>query len=78
VPPTWAGLAVDAQPPASLHGLVVVLALRDVDGREERTTATPDLVLQDGWRVVVLGSRDAIDRLAAAAHDDDEDDDGSP
>lgn len=61
VPDPWAGLAVDALPPATLHGLVVVLAIRAGDG--EVIAATPDLVLQAGWQVVVLGTREAIRKL---------------
>ncbi len=60
VPDAWQGLAIDALSPAMLTGLVVVMAIRPVDGRDEHIAATQDLVLQPGWRVVVLGSRDAI------------------
>jgi len=63
LPDQWTGLAVDALPPQTLHGVVVVMAIRPVDGRDEEVAATPDLVLQAGWKVVVMGTRDAIRRL---------------
>ncbi len=63
LPDTWTGLAVDALPPGSLRGLVVLMAVRTVNGHEESVAATPDLVLQQGWRVVVLGTRESIQRL---------------
>jgi CIC family chloride channel protein len=63
VPDAWVGLAVDALPAASLKGLVVILAIRQVDGRVEHVPATPDLVLQEGWQIAVMGTREAIDGL---------------
>jgi Trk K+ transport system NAD-binding subunit len=72
VPDTWNGLAVDALPPASLHGLVVLLAIRPGPRGEETVAATQDLVLQEGWRVVVLGTRDAIRKLRRDEPGDDE------
>ena len=66
LPDQWTGLAVDALPPQTLHGVVVVMAIRDVNGRDEEVAATPDLVLQAGWKVVVMGTRDAIARLESA------------
>ena len=69
VPDAWIGLAVDALPPQSLQGLVVVMAIRDADGHEEHFAATPDLVLHEGWQVVVLGSPEAIRRLPQDAGD---------
>lgn len=71
LPDTWAGLAVDALPPASVRELVVVMALRPSASGDEVVAATPELVLQPGWRVVVLGKRTAIRKLR---EDDDEDD----
>ncbi|MFY9342153.1 MAG: chloride channel protein [Planctomycetota bacterium] len=72
LPDAWAGLAVDALPPDTLRGLVVVMAIRPGAGSGEVIAATPDLVLQPGWQVVVLGTRAAIRKLQADAGDDDE------
>jgi Trk K+ transport system NAD-binding subunit len=72
VPDAWVGHAVDALPAASLAGLVVILAIREHDGRVEHVAATPDLVLQDGWRIAVMGTREAIDKLARDGRDGDE------
>jgi CIC family chloride channel protein len=69
VPDAWIGLSVDALPEHSRSGLVVVTAIRPVDGRSEHVAATPDLVLQDGWQVVVIGTREALQRLQAGAAD---------
>jgi Trk K+ transport system NAD-binding subunit len=66
------GLAVDALPPASVRELVVVMALRPAAGGDEVVAATPELVLQPGWRVVVLGKRAAIRKLREDDGDDDE------
>jgi len=63
VPDAWVGLAVDALPPESLRGLVVVMAIRRENGRDEHVAGTPDLVLLEGWRVVVLGTAESIARL---------------
>jgi CIC family chloride channel protein len=63
VPDPWIGLSVDAIPEASRSGIVVITAIRSEHGRPEHTAATPDLVLQDGWQVVVLGTNEAIQRL---------------
>ena len=63
LPDTWVGLAVDALPAADRRDLVVLLALHRDRGREETVVATPDLVLQEGWRVVVIGRRDTLHRL---------------
>ena len=63
LPDAWAGLAVDALPPASVRDLVVVMALKPGERGEDVVAATPDLVLQPGWRVVVLGARAAIREL---------------
>lgn len=72
LPDAWAGLAVDALPPASVRELVVVMALRPATGGDEVVAATPELVLQPGWRVVVLGKRAAIRKLREDESDDDE------
>lgn len=72
VPDHWAGLAVDALPPATLHGLVPVMARHAGQGSDEYVAATPDLVLQAGWQVVVLGTRDAIRKLSADGDGEDE------
>ncbi|MCA8965109.1 MAG: chloride channel protein [Planctomycetes bacterium] len=63
LPDTWVGLAIDALPPADRRDLVVLLALHRDRGRDETVVATPDLVLQEGWRVVVLGRRETVLRL---------------
>lgn len=63
VPDSWQGLAIDALSPEMLQGLVVVTALRPGAGRDEPIAATQDLVLEPGWQVVVIGTRDAIQRL---------------
>jgi len=63
VPDEWHGLAIDALSPEMLKGLVVVMAIRPVDGTDEAIAATQDLVLQPGWKIVVLGAREAIGRL---------------
>ncbi len=64
LPDTWVGLAVDALPTADRSDLVVLLALHRDRGREETVVAAPDLVLQEGWRVVVIGRRETVLRLA--------------
>jgi hypothetical protein len=48
------------------------MALRPGPQGYEPLAARPDLVLQDGWRLVVLGPRDAVGRLRA--HDATSDD----
>ena len=63
VPDAWVGLAIDALPPESLRGVVVMMAIRSENGREEHVAGTPDLVLLEGWRVVVLGTPESIARL---------------
>lgn len=63
VPDSWHGLAIDALPSGALEGIVVVLAIRDGSHGPERIAATQDLVLQAGWQIAVLGTKDAIDRL---------------
>ncbi len=65
LPDTWVGLAVDALPAEDRRDLVVLLAVRHQGSREESVAATPDLVLQEGWRVVVMGRTEAIRRLEA-------------
>lgn len=72
LPDTWAGLAVDALPPASVRDLVVVMALRPGPRGDDVLAATPELVLQTGWRVVVLGKREAIRKLRDDADGDEE------
>ena len=72
LPDAWAGLAVDALPPAMLRDLVVVMAIRPAGKGEEVLAAKPDLVLQPGWRVVVLGTRAAIRELRGDRPGDDE------
>ena len=72
LPDAWAGLAVDALPPAMLRDLVVVMAIRPAGKGEEVLAAKPDLVLQPGWRVVVLGMRAAIRELRGDRPGDDE------
>ncbi|MBL9078822.1 MAG: chloride channel protein [Planctomycetes bacterium] len=69
VPDAWVGLAVDAIPEADRSDLVVVTAIRDAGGRSEHVAATPDLVLQEGWQVVVLGTHEAVQRLQAGGDD---------
>lgn len=72
LPDAWNGHAVDALPAESLRGLVVVMAIRPGERGDEAVAATPDLVLQDGWRIVVLGTRDAIRKLRQDGAGDDE------
>ena len=70
VPDSWAGLAIDALPAASAQGLVVVMALRPGADGDEVVAATPDLVLQPNWRIVVLGARAALRKLGSGVHDE--------
>lgn len=63
VPEGWHGLALDALSPAMLGGVVVVMVLRSSESGDEPIAATPDLVLQPGWRITVLGTHEAIERL---------------
>lgn len=71
LPDAWAGLAVDALPPAALRAIVVVMAIRTTPAGPTMLAATPDLVLQPGDRVVLLGTRAAIRELRGdGAHDD--------
>lgn len=72
LPDAWNGLAVEALPPAALHDLVVVMAIRPGGQGDEVVAATPDLVLHEGWQVVVLGTRDAIRKLRQEDAGDDE------
>jgi Trk K+ transport system NAD-binding subunit len=71
VPDAWVGLAIDALPPESLRGLVVVMAIRSENGRDEYVAGTPDLVLLEGWRVAVLGTPESIARLQSEGDADD-------
>jgi CIC family chloride channel protein len=72
LPDEWNGHAVDALPAESLRGLVVVMAIRPGERGDEVVAATPDLVLLDGWRIVVLGTRAAIRKLRHDEAGDDE------
>lgn len=63
LPDTWVGLAVDALPAADRRELVVLLAVQQEHGRELTMAATPELVLEEGWRVVVIGRSDTVRRL---------------
>ncbi|MEO6593339.1 MAG: chloride channel protein [Planctomycetota bacterium] len=63
VPDSWVGLAIDALPPESQRGLVVIMASHKQGGREVHVTASPDLVLQAGWQVVVMGPPTSIQML---------------
>jgi CBS domain-containing protein len=65
LPDTWNGLSVDALPPEQLGGAVAVMAMRPGPQGYEPLAARPDLVLHDGWRLVVLGPRDAVRHLRA-------------
>lgn len=67
LPDAWNGLSIDAVPPEELAGAVVVMAMRPGANGYEPLLAAPDLVLQDGWRLVVLGPRETVRRLRAAA-----------
>lgn len=67
VPDSWVGHAVDAIPAESRGDVVVVIELRKVAGGDETHAATPDLVLQEGSRVVVIGSHEAIRTLREKA-----------
>ena len=68
-PDAWNGLALEALPPEALDGLVVVLAMKPGAHGYEPIAARPELVLQDGWRVVVLGAAEAVQRLRRLAAD---------
>lgn len=68
LPDAWNGLSVDALPPEELAGAVVVMAMRPGAHGYEPLPAAPDLVLLDGWRLVVLGPRETVRRLRAAAN----------
>jgi hypothetical protein len=72
VPDTWAGLAVDALPPASLQGIVVVMVIKPGPGGEQLVAATPELVLQADWQVVLLGPREALQKVRHRVVSDDE------
>jgi CIC family chloride channel protein len=72
VPDAWVGLAIDALPPESLRGLVVLMAIRSENGRDQHVAGTPDLVLLEGWRVVVLGTAESIARLQRDGDPDEE------
>lgn len=72
LPDAWKGLAVDALPPEDTRGLVVVMAVQPGHAGPQVLAATPDLVLQEGWQVVVLGSREAIARLRRGGAADEE------
>ncbi|HEB54104.1 MAG TPA: CBS domain-containing protein, partial [bacterium] len=63
VPAAWLGLALDALPADALKEIVVVLVTRKIDGHEQVFAATPDVVLQPGDELVVLGSRAAVRAL---------------
>ncbi|HEX5054122.1 MAG TPA: chloride channel protein [Planctomycetota bacterium] len=63
VPDSWVGLAVDALPSDGQRELVVLMASHKEGGREVRVTATPGLVLQAGWQLVVMGTPASIQRL---------------
>lgn len=71
-PDAWNGLSIDALPPEALDGLVVVMAMTPGPQGYAPVAARPDLVLQDGWRLVVLGPAEAIQRLRALATAGDE------
>jgi CBS-domain-containing membrane protein len=73
LPDAWNGLSVDALPQEQLAGAVVVMALQPGPQGYEPQAARPDLVLLDGWRLVVLGPRDAVRRLRAEATGGDDD-----
>lgn len=72
VPDAWQGLAIVALPADSLRQVVLITALKPERSRYLPVAATPDLVLQQGWRVVVLGPPEAIARLRRAELDEDE------
>ncbi|MBM3962396.1 MAG: hypothetical protein FJ306_10910 [Planctomycetes bacterium] len=65
LPDAWNGLSVDALPPEQLGGAVAVMAMRPGPQGYEPLVARPDLVLHDGWRLVVLGPRDVVRHLRA-------------
>lgn len=72
LPDSWAGLSIDALPSEQLREVAVLMAIRPTSAGTEPVVATPDLVLEDGWQLVVLGRRDAIARLEAASQPTDE------
>lgn len=71
VPDAWLGHAIDALP-TERRDLVVLMAIRRDAGRDVAVAATPELVLQPGWRVVVMGTPEAIARLPGDAAADGE------
>jgi chloride channel protein, CIC family len=69
VPDDWVGLACDALPATSLRGVVLLLVVR-ADGDEQKTfVATPEVVLQTGDEVVVLGKRAALSQFQYPSED---------
>nr|HET7859954.1 chloride channel protein [Caldimonas sp.] len=60
VPDAWIGHAVDGLPSGNEHRLVLLMAIRPGN---EVVAATADLVLQPGWSIVVLGTRDAVRKV---------------
>ena len=66
VPDAWVGRAIDALPPSERGDLVIVLELRGKEGAEEIVAATPEHVLREGSRIVVIGSNAALRRLRSA------------
>ncbi|HEX5052094.1 MAG TPA: chloride channel protein, partial [Planctomycetota bacterium] len=67
VPDAWIGHAVDALPADMREEIVVVMALVPGANGEQVAAATPELVLQAGWRIAVLGTRNAFRRLQQGA-----------
>lgn len=60
VPDAWIGHAIDALPSPQEHRLVLLMAIRPGN---EVVAATADLVLQPGWSIVVLGTREAVRKV---------------
>ena len=63
LPDEWVGHAIDALPADDRNDLVVVSVVRTTDGRETTLAAHPELVLEEGDQIVVLGNASAIRQL---------------
>lgn len=62
IPPESIGLAVDGADLPS-HGLLPLVIVRDAEGKEQRLPALPQLILEEGDELVVLGLPEARDHF---------------